>query len=490
MMGTALLLGLLASCPAAAAEPPKSLNLWPFYFHQKAGDRTDLEVLGPLYYREKTPDRLSYGVRPFYLYRHENQPPKTFSSVLYPLGTFRREPEYHRSFFFPFYFHDWRIAPNGKPASATVYFPFYWTGESPTLGRWRYILLWGGTFRGLFGADEIDYYSVFYIRQRTGDIVTRHYGWPIYSEQRGPGRWGVRVFPFYGYHEQEGRWSNGYVLWPLFTYGRREASLGKEAARYFWLFPFYGRARSFDGNSGSVEVLWPLFNYAWNDRTHYRAWKLPFPFYSGSRTDDVQTTNIWPFWGRRQWKGGSETYILGPLVYWAKVRAANMRRDELKVFPFFTHLSRTEPKRDLRYSYWLVWPFWRSRTAQEGDRWESMANSAQLSFFGESEEFDRNYNALLGLYEHKAASDGWRATSALLGLYRSESAPGWRAASVGPFASWSSGGGLTRASFLLGLVQTGTREGRRGWRIFSIPLGASLTPNQHPPADGAARGPQ
>jgi len=471
----AFLLGLFASSAAFASEHPETLNLWPFYFRQEAGGRTELSVLGQLYYYEKSPTETVSGVRPFYLRRRQVQPPSTFSSVLYPLSTFRTEPEACRHFVLPFYFHYRRIAPNGKPVSATVWFPFYWAGESPTLGRWRYVALYGGTFKGLFGADEIDYYSVFYIRSRTGDVVTTHYGWPFYSTQRGPGRWGIRIWPFYGCHERKGLWWNSYVLWPFWTCGRREASEGKEAARYFFLFPFYGRARSLDGNSGSVQVLWPLFFYSWNKKTGYRAWKLPYPFYHGSRTPDVRTTNLWPFWGTRRWKGGSENYVLGPLVTWATVRARSMQRDELRIFPFLTHLSRTEPKRDLRHSYWLAWPFWRSRSTQEGAARTAEANSIQFSFVAGSEDFDRNYNALFGLYDHRATAEGRRRTSLLLGLFRSDTGPGWRAGHVGPFASWASGGGLTRWSFLLGSVQTGTRNGQRGWRIFFIPFGARLT---------------
>jgi len=484
----ALLLALLPGVAASAAECPRILSFWPLFHYKKEATRTELEVLGPLFFYQKGPEATTYGLRPLFSFRHEAESQKKVWHFLYPLSYFRSEPQATSQYVFLVYTHYRRIAPNGRPASATFVWPLVWWGESPKGGRWLYSPLVGGTLKGLFGADEIVYHSITHIRTRTGDYVTHHYLWPLFTSSRGPDRRVLRIWPFYGYGKREGRWWSGFVLWPFFTYGQREASEHKSAADYFCFFPFFGRARARDGRSGSYQVLWPLFYYAWNERKNFREWRMPFPIHMGKRSDDVQTLNLWPFWGRRRYKTGTDTYVLWPLIHTSRVRSKNTRRDTLRVFPFFTRVSSENKKRSTRRSYWAFWPLWRSRSRQAGDERWGDANSIQLAWFRDSEAFDRNYNALFGLFEHEARRDGRRSTHLLWRLLRWERGPGWRRFQLGPLASWSRSDGLTRASFMLGLVQTGTRDGKRGWRIFFVPFGARLSEPSHPPAEEQTRG--
>ena len=248
--------------------------------------------------------------------------------------------------------------------------------------------------------------------------------------------------------------------------------------------------------SGSDEVLWPFFRYVWNRKTGYRAWRMPWPLIVGSNRTDVRAFNAWPLYGRRSWAKGksSESYYLWPLVHHTRVRATRSKLDDLKIFPLLTVTSRSStaptigerpggpaaaraesgtPTKRSR-SFFLLWPLLRVRSRRAGEQWGREANSLQFAWFRNSESFDRTYNPLLGLFEHGASSDGRRATRLLWRMVRFERGKDLRHVQVGPLVSVTRSADLTRWSFLLGLVQTGRRHGRRGWRIFFIPFGASL----------------
>ena len=136
----------------------------------------------------------------------------------------------------------------------------------------------------------------------------------------------------------------------------------------------------------------------------------------------------------------------------------------------------------------MVWPLWRWRSQAAAGERQAAGNGLQFAWFANSAGYDRAYNALLGLVEHEARADGRGGTRLLWRLFRSERGPGWRHVQVGPLASWTRGGGLTKASYLLGLVQTGRNQGKRGWRIFFVPFGASLRAPREPGVEGDAGG--
>ena len=482
-----LIVGVLAGASASGAEPARVESAWPFFYRMESPGRTEWEVLGPLGFYRKGPEAATYGLRPLFSAHDEARPRKSVWHVLYPLAYFREDPRAKRHFVFPLYYHQERVATDGRRVSVTVLFPLFWWGRSG--GRpWFFVLFVGGTSRGLMGRDKVDYAGFTYIRERTGDYVIHHFLWPFFSIGRGGGRRSLRIWPFYGRAEQEGKWWNGYVLWPFFTYGQREAGHNKSAASFFSFWPLYGQSRARDGSGGSTQVLWPFFYYAWGKHKSYREWKLPFPFVVGKRTDDVQTFNLWPLYGHRRAKAGADTYFLWPLFHASKVRTKRSRYDDLKVFPLFTRVSRSDARKASHRSYWLLWPLWRSRSQEEKDERQAEANSLQLAWFANSEGFDRDYNALLGLFEHQAAPDGRRSTRLLWRLFRSERGPGWRHLQFGPLASWTRRRGLTKMSYLLGLVQTGTNHGRRGWRVFFVPFGASLCTPRNPGAEGDPSG--
>ena len=471
-----LLFGLLFGPCAAAAESPDIQSAWPFFYYSKGPERTEFEGLGPLLFYQNGPEGRSYGLRPLFGFRHEAEADRSFWQVLYPLSYFRREGQAAHDFFFPVYFHYRATGPDGRPVHATVVFPLAAWGRSAKGGPWASSPLLGGTLHGFLGADKFSYLANLYIRMRTGDYVTYHVLWPFFTWSHGPGRRAIRIWPLFGSAEKEGHWRNGYVLWPLFNYGTREASEAKNAADYFCFYPFFGRSRGRDGRSGSYLALWPFFYYGWNDHKHLREWSAPFPLFYGKSTDDSQEINVWPFWGRRTTKAGAETKLLASLIRHSSVRTSNARIETLSIYPLFGYARSEDAKRGARRSFWLLWPLVRSRSRQAGDERWGDANSLQLAWFQYPGDFDRNYNALLGLFEHERTRDGRRSTRLLWRLFRSESGPGWRHVQLGPLASWHRSPRLTRASFLLGLLQTGKRDGKRGWRVFYVPFGAPLIP--------------
>jgi hypothetical protein len=433
------------------------------------------------------------------------RPPRVRSTweILYPLSYFRTEADAGRYFFVPLYFRGWRTAANGQRETATAIFPLVMWGRSATGGAWFSIPLLGGVTRGLLGQDSITSVSILYHRLSwTGTVSQRakaekaagkpapyvqHYIlWPLLSiASDGQGHRAFRLWPFYGRTEQKGEWANGYVLWPFYSWGRREAAAGKKAGHYWLFWPIWGESHARDRSSGSIAGF---FYNAWNHETGYRAWSYPWPFVTGHRSPTERVDSVWPFYGRRWWPTGTEYCYLGRAVTTSRIRAANTSLDSIKVFPFFaaTVTRRKEPAEE-RVSR-FVWPFWRYRRVQKGTEWEADARSLQLAWFADSEGFDRSLGGLLSFYEYEATSAGRRSTRVFLRLVRVERSADSEHVQLGQFASWSRSPGLTKASFLLGLVETGQREGRRGWRVFFVPFGASLSAPPRPSPEGSSGG--
>ena len=482
---------LLVACGSARADDAqaRTFGLWPFLTVQRSAERTEVEALGPLIHYRRAPEGTSWGLRPLFAVHADAAQGWRTWQVLYPFSYFRTGPAAGRQFVFPLYYRSWRTAANGQPDRAGVVFPLLWWGHHPTGGPWFVVPLVGGVCRGLLGQDEILHASWLYNRASWRGYVQHHVLWPFISwASNGQGRRSLRLWPLYGRSEDRGKWWNGFVLWPFVTYGRREAGQQKPAADYWMLWPLFGRARSRDGAGGSIQVLWPFFRYQWHTPSGFRGWHLPWPIVVGSKRSGVQTTNVWPLWGARRWKGGVNRFYLWPFVHTSRVRTQKSETDDVKVFPFFT--STTVRRRDpaSTRAFRLLWPLWRWRSRQQGDQWHAQGNSLQLAWFDNPEGLDRGFNALLGLYEHEASSDGRRATRLLWRMLRFERGPEFRRTQLGPVASWSRSGRLTKMSVLLGLLQTGQRDGRRGWRILFVPFGASLAEAPPPPAEESPRG--
>ena len=442
---------------------------WPLFYRNAQPGRLEFEALGPFVYYQREGKATACGLRPFFTY--ERGPGgRRLWGVLYPLAHFSQGDQCARRFVFPFYFHYWRVRPNGERVSASVIFPLFWWGNDGGK-KWFFVPFVYGKCRGLFGVDEIAYVGFLMSRVKSGPNVTHSILWPFVSWTRGPERWGIRIWPFFGYTTRKGRWWNGYILWPFFTYGAREASEMKAAAKYFCFWPFFGYSRTRDGNAASYSILWPFFYFAWNKRAGMSEWRAPFPLLSHKTTKGVKKVMVWPFFSRRTFKGGSDGWFLANLIRYSRLDGKRKKVRTFRVYPFFGRSWSADPEGER--SFWLLWPLFRRRSYRKGDvRWGD-ANSLQLAWFQNPETFDRNWNALFGLFESERRRDGSRATRLLWRLLRFEHGPGWSHVQLGPLVSWQRADGLTRVSVMLGLVETGVREGRRGWRLFYVPVGGS-----------------
>lgn len=488
LYAVALALACVATGRQALAEAPAIESAWPFFYWRHDAARTELELLGPLGFYQRTPQESRYGLRPLFDAGREAQGQKSYLNILYPLGTFRSDARSVWHFFFPFYFHTSWMAVNDQPVRATVVFPFFWWGRCPKEGPWFAVLFVGGTFKGLFGADRVDYNGFTYTRIRTGEYITEHIISPFGTRWRGPDKWGLRIWPFYCRVEHAGRWRNGYIMWPFYCYGSREAGETKDAADYVASWPFYGRSRSRDGQSGSIQVLWPFFYWGWNHHSGFRQLECPWPFFTSKREKNLTEFDLWPFWGRSRAGARSETRLLGGIIRFGGMDTSAASLRQASAYPLFARLAAEDKRRESRRSFWMLWPFWRARSRQEGEsRWGD-ANSLQLGWMSNPEQADRTYNPLLGLYEHQRTRDGERGTRLLWRCLRFERGQDWSYTQLGPLAALQTGPDLTRASFLLGLVQAGCREGKLGMRLLYVPFGASLRPAAAPTAERAPNG--
>jgi len=475
---TLALLGAgMALQAAEAPQPEKGLEVqdfWPFYSRIQDERRTETQIVGPFGFANAEGGRTESGIRPLYAVVREPARDLRILHVLYPFSFFRTEGDASLRYAFPFHVGYSRPHANKEPVGGSSILGLIWYGTHPSGGPWFFIFPLGGVGRGLLGFDECLFALNLYIRFRIGDYTMHHCLWPFFGFSKGPNRRALRLWPLYGRAEHEGKWVNGYWLWPFYTWGRREGNANKPAGSQWYLFPLFGRSRSRDGASGSRQVLWPFFFYGWNTETGYREWDMPWPFITGRHTKDLKTTNFWPFYGQRVYGAGADRFYLWPFFHTSRVRARTTQRDTVGIFPFFKYSARVNESMQQNRRYWMLWPLWRSRSRTTEKGPVADANSLQLAWFRFSEGFDRTFNALFGLYRHNLRADGRKTTAWLWEMFRYDRGPGGSFLRLWPLGSWVRSPGLTRSSYLLGLVQTGRREGRRGWRILFIPFGARL----------------
>jgi len=177
------------------------------------------------------------------------------------------------------------------------------------------------------------------------------------------------------------------------------------------VFPLYVSSTS--SKRVSRSVIWPFFNYTYDEVDHYTQWDFPWPFIQWAKGDEKSIFRIFPFYGRKHWEDRKSGYILWPL-YWydhqEDERYQKLINRYLLLSKDQTEVWKDEGKqaRILR-----IWPLFYYRQNKEGAK--------QIYFPAlipiDDEGFDRNWGPLLRLYEYYRSPDGEMESKFLWGFY-------------------------------------------------------------------------
>lgn len=333
------LFGLLATMTSTTARGEER-NLWPLYVRQTtvSADSSSSESawtgVGPFLFSQPTPlprfpeDPVRFrGFRPFYVEALDPQGQLLEGDILYPLFTYRRDPDGYRwSVLSLFNHYSMQSVSTANKDRGFDLWPFYFsrqTGSSDT--SYHAVFPLYGSVINRFGQDRWTWVLFpLYGKFEKRAVTTTTVPWPFIKILQGEGNHGFAFWPLFGYRAKAETYREQFYLWPLIY--KNEAQLWESQPDVKWGFlPFYAATKN--AYSHSETYLWPFFGYTDRtapDRYHERDYFWPLlvqgrgdtllvnrwaPFYTHSlRKGTDKTWILWPFW--RQ-----ESYVDGPLQH-------------------------------------------------------------------------------------------------------------------------------------------------------------------------------
>ena len=306
---------------ASRAEAVNRINLWPMFYHYKPYT----SALWPIF--DKRDD--GYALRPlFSVYRKGDE-----LNVLWPLSSFDfEEKEYHilNNFWstnflvsFPFYFYEkdsfWLASfIAGKGSNWYSVMPPMWVHTYKSTNYYSYFCMPLLTY---FEREDSDYsfttFPIFH-QSRQEKTFKQELLLFLYEYEKSPKMKNVKFFPLYSYKKNDRRTSH--LLFPLFY-------TKKEFQRDTLITPLFGTLMgsnvfrvitplvsvSHSEKDHFVNVLGPLYNFAWNDDNKFKRTDVVWPLFTHERSGKTRTVSSFPLASFKKTETKKSGYILWPL---------------------------------------------------------------------------------------------------------------------------------------------------------------------------------
>lgn len=373
------------------------IYLSPLFNYQSGKETKKVDALGPFFSYYHTPEKRGWAIRP--LISYQRAPGKTSWHFLYPIIRYEKKNGEKR-YFVPFF-----IKKPGK--NYTEIFPFFWgkTKQGEKYGGFFPIY---GRFREQFNRDEITFVLwPIYTYSRKDKEKTYRIIWPLFTYRTGGRRKAIKFFPFYGKDERKGEFSKRYYLWPIIFNQYTDLDTS-EPKHYFSIFPFYISQKS--PSSRDLTILWPFFHFYRRD--DYRSWDAPWPIFGKSKGPNHKELRILPFYSYKKTKNIKSFYILYPL-YKHELDTNTEEKIVTDYYVFFNRYERRYNKEgELTLKLFKFWPifYYRSQAGEVKSYFPAILPI-------EHEGFERNIAPLLRIYYHESGL-GYEYTNLLWGTYR------------------------------------------------------------------------
>jgi hypothetical protein len=412
MLVGVVLFSVLSTSSAGLCDEKKdfTLKLWPFFHYWKDSEstRSTLRILGPLIYRRKGVEEGEFTLRPLFYWTKNGKENFLRIEYLYPLGKFRREGGDTKHYLVPFLKSRDEKRGGERREKYFSLFLFFRGQTEGGEGYWGVFPLFGH-LTDKFGRDRIRFYLwPIYSDWSDEGTYTWNILWPILSATRGEGKKAFRVWPLWGYREEEGISRVDFALWPFFIKSTSYLDTD-DPERQHILFPLYWGVRS--KRKRHVTVLWPFFSHAVDERIRYKRWDMPWPLISVSRGEKMRRLLIFPFYYGKEVPGSRTRWILWPLYQ----RRDDQFGDQREVVQRYLLLNRIKTvfnhKGEEISKLVSIWPFF--KYSREGDK-------GSLQLFNlipiEDEGLERNWVPLYRVYRHERSASG-KQWDILWGLY-------------------------------------------------------------------------
>jgi hypothetical protein len=387
-----------------------TLNLWPLFQYRSDSERarSTLRILGPLMYRRKGVEGGEFALRPLFYWTKNGKENFLRVEYLYPLGKFRREGGDTKHYIVPF-LKSWDETGGGERREKFFSLFVFFRGQTDGgEGYWGIFPLFGHLVER-FGRDRSRFYLwPIYSDWSDEGTYTWNILWPILSATRGEGKKAFRVWPLWGYREEEGISRTDFALWPFFVKSTSDLDTD-DPERVRILFPLYWGVRS--KRRRHVTVLWPFFSHAVDERNRYKRWDLPWPFISFTRGEKVSRLLIFPLYYGKEVPGSRVRWILLPL-YQCWDDQFGDQREVIRRFLLLSRVKTVYNRKGEEISKLVsIWPFF--TYSREGDKVSlDLFNLIPLRYEG----VQRNWAPLYRVFRYGRSPSGKR-WDILWGLY-------------------------------------------------------------------------
>lgn len=259
---------------------------------------------GPFFIYRRDQVGSQVGFRPFFYWQKEEDKYKQLE-YLYPLGKYKSTPQEVQSYLMPFYLTRQDLTRGEK--KERNFFLAFW-GETDKGEPYGGFFPLGGSLKNRFGKDEMNFVLwPIYSDSREGENKTYTFLWPIFTHTSGGGREGFKIWPFLGYENKAKDYEKSFFLWPFFHFEKRYLYTD-DPTEISMFFPFYVAQTS--SRRATRTILWPFFNYTYDEDEHYRQIDFPWPFLQWAKGEDKSIFRIFPLYGHKHWEERESGYIL------------------------------------------------------------------------------------------------------------------------------------------------------------------------------------
>ncbi len=386
---------------------------------------------GPIFFYERHPSRLEWGLRPLTSSVRNDEISYYEFDLLYPLLTQRSRPTGVDGQLLQLLRWSTMRTPGGSSTDWMLFPLVAYQGEQPTRPGGGALFPLYGSLHQFLGQNRLQF-ALFplWLSLERDQITRRFILWPFFSWTRpasetAPPVRGWKFWPFYGEFIQAGMKEERFVLWPFFLHQR--LALNSDAPQERWLLlPFYSSIHS--PTEHSTWWLWPLsFGRTVTTAPRYEEWDLPWPLIQFGSGDKRSIRRVFPFYseesrtrtvdllGKSQRVDSSSRIILWPLYHSTSEIGPDWRRDRDRLLLLLYSDVRTQQANKSDGRRIDLWPLFTYNKTPEGVvRFQTLA---PIEPFLNTEPITRNYSPLWSLATYSRDQDA-AEFSLLWGVFR------------------------------------------------------------------------
>lgn len=463
---SALLLAL--ALPSAQAI---EVNYWPFFVGEKDEESDAFpswHSIGPIVFKDENPVHHIRGVRPFYISLEEKERDRGSWHLLYPIFNSRYSPEMNSWDTLALIRYQSFQPENGNDERSFRAFPIIFWGEGPQpedsyFGVFPVI----GHARNFIFYDEAEWFLFpLWARLQQRDVTTYAAPWPFIRIVRGDDVRGFHLWPLYGSVARENVSHHRYWIWPLGYRVKRELWKEEpfEAAGFL---PFYSYSNS--ERAISRTVIWPFFGYTNSFDPEYSEKRYFWPLLVQRRGDSYINRSA-PVYTHSIRKGVDKRWILWPFhrqMTWDEGDLLN-ERTQFLYFLYWSNIQSSISNPDLepavKQHAWPFYSYWSNGAGQT----QFQALSPFEVFFPFNEVVRANYSPLFALYRYDADKNE-RIKHSLLFNFITTTRDLQEERfhfNIGPLFGYSKEKEARRWEFLKGFVSYGRSEKKRSFGLL------------------------